>query len=214
MSKEKNKGLVVWVIILSLLVVGLSGYLVYDKTLKDDTNNGNDVNKEENKDNNEVDNEQSNSLEMLNLDKLGSYKNYDGTYGDLENIIFSDIENEKKYYVYLSLDGKVRIADLTNGKGSKNIEINDVVDIISHTAEPSWLSGQYCYMLTKSGDVYYYKLDKVLNNDYSVAKVDNVSSVKRLINVRWGPIQNAGGSWALVAITENDEYINLGTASV
>ena len=34
MKKEKNKGLIILVIILSLLVLGLSGYLVYDKVFK------------------------------------------------------------------------------------------------------------------------------------------------------------------------------------
>lgn len=56
MKKELNKGLLVLVVILSLLVVGLSSYLIYDKVFKGDNNVNkendlvdNDINKEEDK---------------------------------------------------------------------------------------------------------------------------------------------------------------------
>lgn len=44
MEKNKNKSLLILVIILSLLVVGLSSYLIYDKMIAKDDNDENKIN--------------------------------------------------------------------------------------------------------------------------------------------------------------------------
>ena len=43
MESNSKKGLIVLVVILSLLVVGLSSYLIYDKVLNDDNNKNNEI---------------------------------------------------------------------------------------------------------------------------------------------------------------------------
>ena len=45
MMKKKNKGLVISVIFLSLVIVGLGGFIVYDKFLTNKTNKSTDNNK-------------------------------------------------------------------------------------------------------------------------------------------------------------------------
>ena len=56
--ENKNTGLKIMVIILCILVVGLSGYIVYDKVLSDEKENVQDMNgnenNNENKDGNDV----------------------------------------------------------------------------------------------------------------------------------------------------------------
>ena len=60
--EKKNTGLIVLVVILSLLVVGLGGYIVYDKVLdKEDSNINNDV-----KDNNNIQNNTDNNVSKIN----------------------------------------------------------------------------------------------------------------------------------------------------
>ena len=60
--EKKNTGLIVLVVILSLLVVGLGGYIVYDKVLsKEDSNINNDV-----KDNDNIQNNTDNNVSKIN----------------------------------------------------------------------------------------------------------------------------------------------------
>ena len=60
--EKKNTGLIVLVVILSLLVVGLGGYIVYDKVLsKEDSNINNGVKDNDNIQNNTDNNENNNT---------------------------------------------------------------------------------------------------------------------------------------------------------
>ena len=61
--EKKNTGLIVLVIILSLLVVGLGGFIVYDKVLSN--------NEVENNDNNEINNDENNQVD--NNDDINNY---------------------------------------------------------------------------------------------------------------------------------------------
>ena len=67
-------------------------------------------------------------------------------------------------------------------------------------------SNQLLYLLTDDGNVYYYRIGDVENNNFNVTKVENVSNVKQLFISSFSKV-NAGGSWALFAITDNDDCI-------
>lgn len=75
--EKKNTGLIVLVIILSLLVVGLSGFIVYDKVLSNNEVENNDNNINDTTNNNEVNNntDTNNNNDIVNdNDLLNQYK--------------------------------------------------------------------------------------------------------------------------------------------
>lgn len=83
--KKKNTGLKVLVIVLSVLVVTLSGYIVYDKTLSDKNNNGNELN-------NNIDNDENNGDQY--------------SFSDFSGKVFNSKMNESQYFLTLWDDGK------------------------------------------------------------------------------------------------------------
>ena len=113
--EKKNTGLMVLVIILSLLVLGLSGYIVYDKVLsKEDVSNdvqnvndeSNDIVKEE--DINLIDYKFGDEVVISNLSSVKDYY-YPG-----------DIQDFSKWYVLSSDDKTVTLlSDNSWGKGDK-----------------------------------------------------------------------------------------------
>ena len=195
MEKNSRKGLLILTIILSLLVVGLSSYLIYDKMIAKD-------------DNEVVDNNEKTNIEfeLLDLNQLGRYKNNDGTYGIMETLSYE--LSTSSFAINLTIDGSIYIHNNKTGE-NKKINIENVLDIEKFSNAPD--GDSYCYILTNSGDVYYYFLSNSLVNDYNVTKVTGVSSVKRLININYC---TQGCGWVLFAIKNNNEYIQLGAGSV
>lgn len=52
--EKKNTGLIVLIVVLSIAVLGLGGFIIYDKVLNNDSkNNSNEINKEDNENKNE-----------------------------------------------------------------------------------------------------------------------------------------------------------------
>ena len=234
MEKKSNKGLLVLVIVLSVLVVGLSGYLIYDKLLADDntTNNENDVvdNKEENIENCRYDyysNNIYNSDNRLNFSDLTEFDikdfyNYDGTPPNdkksyKEKLFFDYYTdgsygdksgNKNVYSVTLTLDGKVIISCFTNNIGEMILDVNDIIDIHYFAGE---FNGNFSlFMLNDSGDVYYYNLVNLYKNlsDNSVEKI-NVSNIVRFEEIEFCPFETSGCCHYYTAVTKDEKYIKL-----
>lgn len=87
--EKKNTGLIVLVVILSLLVVGLGGYIVYDKVLsKEDSNINNGVKDNDNIQNN-TDNTTNNDASTSGNDDLDLSKKLKSVFGSIYNFMIS-----------------------------------------------------------------------------------------------------------------------------
>lgn len=87
--EKKNTGLIVLVVILSLLVVGLGGYIVYDKVLdKEDSNINNDVKDNDNIQNN-TDNTTNNDASTSGNDDLDLSKKLKNVFGSIYDFMIS-----------------------------------------------------------------------------------------------------------------------------
>lgn len=183
---KKNSVRDIIIIILLLMVLIMGGYLFYDKIGLNNSNN------------------------FSNMD---NYKNYDGRYGVLKNLYFDDGTNGVKYYyVNLRLDGKVYYGDYNNDKDDILIK-DDIVDIVSFANGAGDVLVYDIYMLDNNGNVYKTKMSDLIDEKKVVERV-NVSDVNRLISIDWSLRENAGGKWAIVAITNDGDYIELVNSSV
>lgn len=119
------------------------------------------------------------------------------------------------YDISLLHSGKVKIYYL--GMSASNSQeyksemlsnVSDVTDIIqlNVAGDPE---EQLIYMLLSNGDVYYYKIGDCIQGNYTATKVDNVSNVKKLFVYNYPARKSAGGSWAIVAIKDNNETVAL-----
>lgn len=184
------------IVILSLLVVILSGYLVYDNVLLD--NNNQMINSD---------------TMMYNIIEMDDYKNYDETYGIVEKLYFDDgINGGKYYYIELDLNGDVYYADYSDVSERKFI-LRNVVDIVSFTDGAGSIDVVNCYMLDKDGNVYRYKLSDFIDGKMIGEKL-NIVNVEKLVHVDWASQENAGGNWAIVAVTKDGDYVELVRAGV
>ena len=215
------------IVLLLLLIIGMGGYLVYDKAFMNDEcviDSGSNINnnKIENDetdnyvaddssnmdDNNEVGNVDSHYL----ITEIEHYKNVDGSYGMVEEILinFSD----ESYRIRLSLDGKIYVFD---GNGNKMIDaisgVSDVVDI-EKFGSYTMLGREIIYILTKSGDIYVYDCVNLLDEKYIALKVDGVNGIERIMKINWCPWENSGCAMNLVAVTNDGKIIKLESFSV
>lgn len=78
MENKNNKTLIILIIVLALLVIGLGGYVIYDKLLSDNTVNENNLNNEEN---NQNDTNQEN-----NLNEEGIFSNWRGQHLEISEM--------------------------------------------------------------------------------------------------------------------------------
>ena len=63
-------------------------------------------------------------------------------------------------------------------------------------------------MLTDNGDVYYYNLSDLENENFEIEKL-NISNIIKIEEISSAPLKGAGGCRHLVAITENGTYIKI-----
>ena len=217
------------VIILCAAVAILTDYIVIDRKINkcncpkcEATNNEVISGDIENKDNTDDTQVTENDVNKVENSIKNIYNVNDLTIKAFDNYpVFNDISNYsnivesfmvgKGYYASLDLNGKVTIVkhgDENSTNGVLNVE--NVIDILLFE-RPVFDSEQYLYLLTDSGDVYSYKFGESDNNNYNATKVDNVSNVKKMFISRYNK-QNAGGSWALFVINENNESIMIDAA--
>ncbi len=147
----------------------------------------------------------------LNVKPLSDYPVFNDI-SDNANII-ETIEVGKEYYAKLDITGNVNITSYKNNTSVKeNLNISNVIDIIDFSI-PADYSEQLLYLLTEDGSVYSYRFGDSDDKKYDVKMVDSVSNVKKLFISNYSK-PNAGGSWALFAITENNDCIMINGSGV
>lgn len=150
-------------------------------------------------------------VEDLNVKEMSNYPVFSDI-SDNTNIV-EEIDNGNEYSALLDIAGHVTIKNYKGDNSSKEkLNINKVLDIVEFSV-PAVDEEQLLYMLTEDGSVYFYKYGSSDNKNYEVTKVDNVSNVKKLFISSYSKM-DAGGSWALFAITDNNDCIMINGAGV
>lgn len=206
--KKKNTVLIVLIIILFLMVVGLGGFIVYDKVLSNNKlENNNNIN-----DNNEI-GEINNSdfveetkefnLTTFNAEKLST----DIPYAvDVVVKVYEETIDEKKYYVRLLKSGKINITQDYFDVTTTISNIENVVDVIGLPVRGS--TDYLFYFLLSNGDVYYYNLKDLSSTKYTATKVKDISKVEKIFLAETIIKANQPPYFELIAISGN-EYIVL-----
>ena len=202
--EKNNKGLMILVAILSVIILGLVGYITYDKVINVEECNDKVADNEKN-------NVGENNNEII-LEGIEKFKNYDGTYGSIvnENVEICDTDGKdvtcKEYYIFSGIDGKITIKNSDRSK-TYQLDISNVIDIKCYNG------GLYdgkdeLFILTSNGDVYNYKLSNLIKEKFDLVKLDltNVNSVKE---VSYSAHEQAGGCTNIIAITNDNKYIKL-----
>lgn len=239
MKDGKEKNILIWLLIIIIIVliilIGLmfSGKIEFqhndcpNKVTDKDTNQNNEKennNDQVNQDDTNKDNSNNTDTfqnEMLDKSKIDG-KTYDGSFGTIKDFRDEYYENsgnyKGEYQISLSLDGNVIVdkyeIEKTNSENNQQLEnITNVVDLVNFVV-PGVASEQLYYMLLSNGDVYYYKIGEFDNDNFKASKIENVKNVKQLFNYEWCPKKNAGCMWSIIAVTDNNQYIELNRESV
>ena len=192
--EKKNTGMKVAIVILSILVVGLLGYVLYDKVLNTDDiivndNSHIEENKKEeiiNNGNNQVIDNNTNGDSSIDINKL-------------YNIGKSDYNFIKREYTSnssfnLSTDGKVYIGFdkyMSNISNASDILLDSNLSVL--------------YILTKDGLLYKYDTNNNGNN-YTAAKVEGYSNVVKMINYTTNKANGGGCSYLVIIDTKGNYY--------
>lgn len=233
MENQKNyKGvislLIVIIIILSALCVlfatGTISFKSNDVANNETNENINDNNVENNDENNSIINDTKEEtadkyfydVKDLNVKALPEYQ----VFGDIsknKNVVETvDFGFEKDYSAYLDLSGNVTVQKYSKSENEKgitgNLNVNGIIDVV-HFSVPAAEAEQLLYLLTNNGDVYYYRIGDIEKNSFIATKVESVSNVKKIFISNFSKA-NAGGSWALFAITSGNDCIMIKGESV
>ena len=232
-QENKNIGLIITVVILSVLVLLLGGYIVYDKVLEDKSSkldNRNvpapvvDDNNTNQKPIEKVDNstQQKDTVKYfydvkdLNVKASSEYSVFSDISKNINVVEKVDFGFEKDYAAFLDLSGNVTVQKYRKSESDTGItgklNVTNVIDDVQFNI-PSLESDQLLYLLTDSGNLYYYKIGDIENNNFKATKVEKVSNVKKIFISNYSKA-NAGGSWALFAITGNNDCIMINAESV
>lgn len=218
MEKEKNNGrLVALIIVLFLLVLGLGGYIVYDKVLSsnstqpiiDGNNNANNnqknnvVDKNDEQNNNVINNNDQNDTVSCNCPTTNCDLSID--FDKLAKISKSDYN-----FVNGSYNNNYSVNVLSNGKVLVNYvniisNISNAKDVILFNGPGK---GNMTYILTADGYIYKYDLSNVSKNNFEAIKVNEYSNIKQMIRYMTRKA-HAGGCDYVVLIDNNDKYYSL-----
>lgn len=200
------------IIVLLVLLLGTSGYLIYDKFFTEDSLVENGVtNKNEDNNINETIDDKNDNEDISNnkpaILGIDNFKNHDGSYGFVEMLTYkNEYFSSYTHYVKLDLLGNLIYEVTDNGKNLQNaIILENVVDILLCGSSP--MSEDAFYVLDSNGDVYKYilYLDK-----YDIPKNKKItSSITRIMVINTFPLQNAGGSVSYVGVTTEEKIIKL-----
>lgn len=224
MESKKNKGviislIIVIVILMALLGLSFAGVLKLEKNVFSKTNDT-EVPKEEAMVEVKEEKKSENLFDVIDVNEI-DYNDKDLSEASVEQFSINRYGDELdvvdySYIVTMNLSGNVKV-DTTDEKGNSYngylSNVNNVVDMI-HFSVAGKSDDQIIYMLVANGDVYYYKVGDSINKKYEATKVSFVSRVKRLFI--YVPVLNkpAGGSWTLLALDENNEVTELNSGSV
>lgn len=219
-----KKNITITILLILLLITG--GYLLYDKVLmeeekpainNEETNNNNEnqeqkVNKDDegNKSNenyNEKENNKTNENDsaLLDKNKIDKYKNNDGTYGTQKSLV------EANYNIHLNLIGDVNFCYQSDCHKISNL--SNVVDMLKWTVSGGGEENQKVLFLLDNGDLYTYNYKDFSNKKYVANKIKNISDVDRIIEFSYSDTEK-GGNWGAIAITKNNEYIEIYRESI
>lgn len=201
MEKKSNKGLIVTIVILAVLLVGVSGYLVYDKVftekeIKEDSNETEDKQESDNKEQEELENndKKDDTLEekgeavsekekakLLNV--INDINNYN--LGKYDNLNPSDISNQEKLaFVSWIVREKQLKGENGNIVGLKGSEVNDIYKKYFGSNESVINEDVFDYNkeiifgYDKNKDTYVSKN----NSDYTVVPVERTSSYSFILD--------------------------------
>ena len=213
MKRENKKtGLTVLVIILSILVVCLSSYIIYDKIVNNEKVLGNCLSVNDENNNNDSDNAKDNVVEtkVINYKDLISdkYKNYDGSYGTIKKDFVSMMVGEEtfRYYVGLSLDNEVLIDNWSNDE-EYILNVENVIDVVVITDAPYNI--YKIFMLTEDGSVYSYNLSDLLVGKYDVNKINISNKVIHIFKYSYFSKLYSSGSTIAFAYTVDNKLIEI-----
>lgn len=227
-NQKNNKGvialLIVIIIILSALCVLFATGTI---SLKSDDVNNNETSENINDDNNLGSNNINNTKEEttkkyfydvkdLKVKALPEYPVFDDISKNTNIVETVDFGFEKDYRADLDISGNVSVLKYGKSENEKSItgklNVTGVIDVVQFDV-PSMETDQLLYLLTDNGNVYYYRIGDIEKNNFNATKVESVSNVKKIFISRFSKA-NAGGSWALFAITDNNECIMIKGESV
>lgn len=210
-KKNNNKTIGIVVLVISILLLCFAGYKLFVEKAETDQPKNDNAQEQEN-DNGNKQNGNNESTEE------SKYKSFDEIVAENQNLVHFDYEfvsdtlpkelndviteNENKYNVVLSSDGKVTIKkennetiNLTNISNAKNI-----ADI-----------GMYSnlYILLDNGDVYKYSSEDFESNKNTATKINEVKNITKFVLIYWADCNECGGNTTLGAIDNNNGYVEL-----
>ena len=145
-----------------------------------------------------------NKSNLLDREKIEKYKNGDGTYGIQKSFIETD------YNTRLSLIGDVLVCYQSDCHKITNL--NNVVDMLKWTIAGSGEAQKVLFLLD-NGDLYNYAYENFNNNIFEATKIEDISNVERIIEFSYSG-KGKGGNWGAIAITNNNEYIEIYRESI
>lgn len=216
-NQKNNNGLIALVIVLFLLVLGLGGYIVYDKVLSNKTTepivDNNDNNSTiENQQNGDENNTEDNQNDGANCNcpstECNCPSNSCNTSVDFDKL--SKISKSDYNFVNGAYNNNYSINVLSSGKVIVNYvnnisNISNAKDIILFSGPGT---GDMAYILTTDGYVYKYDLSNVSKNNFEATKINEYSSIKQMVRYMTRKA-NAGGCDFVVLIDSNDKYYSL-----
>lgn len=181
--KKKNTVLIVLIIILFLMVVGLGGFIVYDKVDNTQLSDNNNI------ENNHSNSQDNNSNESINKDSVQV------DYSKLTDMGTGiNVKSIDGYNYQLSVDSKGEISYLNKENGTKgNINVKNVVDVVfqQYAGEEN---GEY-FILTNEGQLYTITEKNIISNNFEpikdvvlgkVLKIGTFSTCKPDAGCGWG----------------------------
>jgi len=178
MNRNEKKGLIGLIVILSILVVGLSSYLIYDKELKNKTNDDVATTDRENDitaNNEQIDNTLTDTDKLYSeyLKKLKNNLEKFYTEHDAEIRINNKFANGEPYSIAIDKEGILMLSTIEkNYKISNNVLKIFLIDVGN---------GGYksLYFIKEDGTLNYFCVDCILDDGVNVEK----SKYKNIVNV-------------------------------
>ena len=208
-NQKNNSGLVALIIVLCLVVLGLGGYIVYDKVLSNNPNNSESIN--ENNNNNSLYNYnlakrttdqavRQGYIEIL-VDTDGNAYLY--TFGNLDyendSQLKTNIKNLEKKFETCSPKGYTYIDGSTELKAYKLNLTNVLTTYYVHMGNGGF---SYFVFVKEDGKLSYLSYDKLINN--GEIELKNINDLENVVSI----VENTY-SMTPYAITSNGSEISL-----
>lgn len=181
-TKKNSKGLIILVIILIICVLGLGGYIVYDKLSTKSTPT--------------TDNTKSSTTKLLdnnNINEILTITNRECTEKDMLNVV---VNNNKELYLVLD---------------NKQIKMENIkVKQIEFVRSPFACDENSLLILTQSGDLYYannlyYDIKEVSENEINISELKNTKLISEKTTFISGVLEDVNK----ISVNVNNENMEL-----